>query len=56
MLLSCFKIQYALVGLIFEDAYCSVDSSSVQLAVNRLMEKGSIFKKQCKYLPSAMVQ
>jgi hypothetical protein len=40
--------------LIFEDACSSIESSSCYLAVDVLMEMGSIFKKQCKYLRSAL--
>jgi len=40
--------------LIFEDACSSIESGSFQLAVDILMKMGSIFKKQCKYLRSAL--
>ena len=40
--------------MIFEDACSSIESSSFQLAVNVLMKMESIFKKQCKYLRSAL--
>ena len=40
--------------MIFEDAWSSIGSSSFQLAVDVLVKMGSIFKKQCKYLRSAL--
>ena len=45
-----------LLVLIFEDAWKSVGSLSVQLAEKCLMKMWSIFKKQCIILPSAMWQ
>ena len=49
-------IKFFLLVLIFEDAWKSVGSLSVQLAEKCLMKMWSIFKKQCIILPSAMWQ
>ena len=40
--------------MIFEDACSSIESIGFQFAVDVVMEMGSIFKKQCKYLRSAL--
>jgi hypothetical protein len=49
MVLSCFEILHSLfLDLIFVNAFISVGSGSFQLADYNLMEKGSIYKKQCK--------
>ena len=43
-----------LSDLIFEDACSSIESIGFQFAVDVVMEMGSIFKKQCNYLRSAL--
>lgn len=50
------KLILFLFVLIFEDAWRSVGSRSIQFAEKCLLKMGSIFKKQCIILPSAMWQ
>jgi len=56
MLLSCFKIQYSLVGLFFEDAWCVFCNPYLYFSRKFVLKMESIFKKQCKILPCAMWQ
>ena len=56
MLLSCFQIQYSLVGLFFEDALFVFCNPDLYFSRKFVLKMGSIFKKQCKLLPSAMWQ
>ena len=57
MVLSCFKILHSLfLDLIFVNALLVLSNQLLVFSKNMLGEMGSIDKKQCINLPSAMVQ
>jgi hypothetical protein len=57
MVLSCFEILHSLfLDLIFVNALLVFSNQLLVFSKNMLGEMGSIDKKQCINLPSAMVQ